>query len=73
MKKFRFFYHYNKIASRKAGKPLITLHYKGVCHLVHDLWVNVVTNSKINKTQPFFVMQGWANEIIIDDFGAVIN
>lgn len=57
--KYRFNYHYNKLHNK------ITVHYKGKCHLVSNLVCNVVVESKFNKNQPRFVMQGWCNNLII--------
>ena len=69
-----FFFHYNKPASKKAGKPVISLHYQKQCHLVHNVVVNVPTQGKIRKTQPFFVMIGKANQIeIIDSIAYLSN
>jgi hypothetical protein len=62
----KFFFHYNKPASKKAGKPRITVHLQGKCHLVENLDVHVPTYGRIRKTQPFFVMAGDANEWEID-------
>ena len=67
MKKYRFFYHYNK----KEGK--LTIHYKKQCHFVNNLICMVPTNSKWNKIQPNLVMQGYAKELrILNDVGYLI-
>ncbi len=63
----KFFFHYNKPASLSQGKPVISLHYHDKCHLVHGLYCNVSTWSKINKTSPIFVMKGTAKEITIEE------
>ncbi len=73
MKKFKFFFHFNKIASRIAKEPRFSLHFYGKCHIVKSLIIRVNTVSKINKRQPYAVMVGRANDIKIDDVGAVIN
>ena len=57
MKKYRFFYHYNK----KEGK--LTVHYKKQCHFVDNLICKVPTDSKWNKIQPYLVIQGYATEV----------
>ena len=61
-----FFYHYNKPASKKAGKPVISLHYNRTCHLVNNIKCYVPTYGKINKKQPFFVIKGKARLIQIN-------
>ena len=53
-----FFYHYNKQASRKAGKPQITVHYNKTCHIVDNITCNVPTWGHIRKEQPHFVVKG---------------
>lgn len=60
MRSYKFFFHYNKPASKKAGKPQVSVHYKGVCMIgdAEKLVCNAVTSGKINKKQPHFVMIG---------------
>jgi hypothetical protein len=55
--KYRFFFHWNKIKKR------ISVHYRDKCMLTDGLSVKVSMESKFNKTQPVFVMQGWATHI----------
>jgi len=62
-----FFYHYNKPASKKAGKPVISVHYHNKCFLVDNIFCNVFTHGRIRKSQPYFVMTGKAKEITIKD------
>lgn len=59
-----FWFHYNKPASKIAGKPQISVHYNNSCHIVDEIECLVPTFSKINKRQPFFVMKGKYNNII---------
>lgn len=66
------YYHYNKPASLKAGKPQISLHYQKACHLVDALECNVPCQSKINKIQPRFVMKGAASNITIENGKGII-
>ena len=68
-----FFFHYNKPASKQAKKPVISLHFQKQCHLVDNVIVNVPTQGKIRKTQPFFVITGKAKEIIIKENIAYIS
>ena len=53
-----FWFHFNKPATLKSGKVKITLHYDKKCYIVEALNCTVPTVSKINKTQPRFVMRG---------------
>lgn len=58
MKPYSFFYHYNKPASKAAGRNILSIHYRKQCHLVHDIVCNVPTKTKTRKTQPRCVMAG---------------
>lgn len=68
-----FFFHYNKPASQRSGRNRISLHHRGVCHIVDNVVVNVPTYGCINKRQPRFVMKGKCREVIIVDDVAVVN
>lgn len=68
----RFFFHFNKPASQRAGKPQISLHYKGACHIVDNLVCNVPTWGRLSKRQPRFVMVGDAAEIQLDNDAAYV-
>lgn len=68
-----FFFHYNKPASKKANKPVISLHFQKQCYLVDNIIVNVPTKGKIRKTQPFFVITGKAKQIEIKDNVAYLS
>lgn len=59
-KAYSFFFHYNKPATMKRGKPTITVHYKGQCHLVDNVDVLVPCHGRVRNTQPRFVMAGKA-------------
>lgn len=67
MKKKRFWFHYNKPASRKRGKPQITVHWGGKCLIVDNLKCEVPTEGHIKNQQPLFVVRGWAEEIKIEN------
>lgn len=54
MRKYRFFYHYNKIAKK------MTVHFRGECILADKLICEAKAESKRNKRQPYLVMQGFA-------------
>lgn len=55
LKKYRFFLHYNK------PHNAVTVHFRGKCLIAKDVACHVPTFSKFNKSQPRFVMQGFAN------------
>lgn len=59
MKKYRFFFHYNK----KEGK--MTTHYRGKCLITDDIICNAACETKWNKGQPHIVMQGFASDVRI--------
>lgn len=61
----RFFFHYNKPASKKAGSPKLTVHYKGECQLVDHVNCYCNVETKHNKRQPYCVIQGKCGEIVI--------
>ncbi len=62
----RFFYHYNKPLSKARGKPQISVHWKGACHFVDNVVINVPTWGRINKRQPYFVIVGDATNFDIE-------
>lgn len=53
-----FWFHYNKPASRQAGHPVLTVHYKGQCHLVRGILCGVPVRSRERSTQPHVVIAG---------------
>lgn len=74
MKKYAFFFHYNKPLSLRRKKPMISVHWKGACIFVEQLVCNVTASSRTNaKRQPRFVMAGFATNIIVRDKTAVIT
>lgn len=68
-----FFFHYNKPASIKSGKPVISLHYDKKCHLIENIECLVPTRGRIRKDQPLFVMVGKCNSIKIKNRIAIIE
>ncbi|NBV87905.1 MAG: hypothetical protein EBR88_00045 [Betaproteobacteria bacterium] len=54
----RFYFHYNKPASRREGRPMLTVHSQGCCHLVHHIECSVPVYTRVRKTQPHVVMAG---------------
>lgn len=78
MKKTRatkFFYHYNKPQSQRAGTPKLSFHYKGVCHIVDGVSISVPTKTEVRKTQPRIVVVGYAKieDVDISDGVVVVN
>ena len=73
LKNYSFFFHYNKPASKKAGKPIISIHFKKQCILVSNLICDVKTQGKIRKIQPFFVISGKASNIFVENNIAYIK
>lgn len=68
-----FWFHYNKPASKKAGKPQITIHYDGKCHIVDNIAISRKTHGHIRKIQPYFVMKGKCKKIEIEDGYAYVS
>ena len=68
-----FWFHYNKPESRRVGKPQITLHYQGSCHIIDNIDCKVPVRGRIRKTQPYWVMAGKTDYVQILDGVATIN
>ncbi len=64
MRKRVFFYHYNKPASKAAGRPVLTVHYRGQCHSVDRIVCLAQTETKNQKRQPFCVVKGITLQVI---------
>lgn len=67
--------HYNKPASRKAGKPKVTIHFMGKCHIVDNVAANKSTwwGHVDLKRQPHWVIKGKCNHVEIEDGVAYIS
>ena len=66
MKKlYKFYYHFNKPASRTANSPKLTVHFKNKCNIVDHVQCEVFTKTKHKKTQPICVVTGECNNIEI--------
>jgi hypothetical protein len=62
-----FWFHYNKPASQKAGKPQISLHFMKQCHIVDNIICGVPTRGRVqSKRQPQFVMVGRCDTINLE-------
>jgi hypothetical protein len=53
-----FWFHYNKPASARRGSPVLTVHHKGVCHLVSNVVCSVPVRTRTRSKQPRVVMAG---------------
>lgn len=62
-----FFYHYNKPASQKAGKPRLSLHYNKTCFIVDKIICKVPTYSHNQNKQPHCIIKGKAKQVKILD------
>jgi hypothetical protein len=61
IKKYRFFYHYNKIHNK------ITIHFKNRCILVKNLICKVPVESKWNDKQPRLIIRGFCENVKIKE------
>ncbi len=68
-----FFFHYNKPASRTAGKPVISVHWCGRCVLVDNVDCRVPVKGRIKKRQPYFVMVGHGVVRITNNIAVITN
>jgi hypothetical protein len=60
-RKYRFSYHWVRQTN------MWSVHFKKECIHREHIICNVTCESKINKTQPYRTMQGFATEIIVED------
>lgn len=53
----------------------MSIHYKGKCTIVsaENIFINVPTETKINKTQPHVVVRGFCNNISFENTQTVIT
>lgn len=65
MKKYSFFFHYNKPASLKFGSNKLSIHFKDTCYIVDGIKCDVAIQSRNKKTQPRCVMSGKATELTL--------
>lgn len=67
MKQYTFFYHYFK------QKKMMSVHFKGACHVTPNVICTVPCETKWNKRQPQLVMKGKCKNIIIKDDRIIIE
>jgi hypothetical protein len=63
----RFFFHYHR------QKKKMSVHFDGKCHVVESVGCLVPCETHYNKRQPFLVMRGFCNEVLIEKDLAVIR
>ena len=51
----------------------MSVHFKGVCHVVDNIVCNVPCETKWNKRQPYLVMRGFASKVEFKDNVAYIT
>lgn len=61
----RVFFHYSKPASLAAGTPKLTVHFKGVCHIVDHIMCLAPVESHHQSHQPRCIMRGKTREVNI--------
>ena len=67
------FFHYNKPYSRRTGMHKWSVHFRSQCMIVSSIDCLIPTYSKVNKTQPYVVMKGRAEEVTIKNDTAIIK
>ena len=64
--RYAFFFHYNKPASKSAGRPQLSVHYRDQCLIVDGVVCSVPIASRNRKTQPRCVMAGRAESVQVN-------
>lgn len=65
-KEAAFWFHYNKPEARRRGHPVMTVHYKGACHMVRHVQCDVPLRTRERNSQPHVVMAGRGSVEIVD-------
>ena len=68
-----FWFHYNKPEASRRGKPVWTVHYKGVCHLVENVEFYVPLKTRVRRTQPRGVLCGKGIVTIVGNTAVIRN
>lgn len=61
-----FWFHYNKPASLKQGRNILTVHQGKTCHLVTGIFCTVPIKTEDRKTQPRCILKGTGVVRIVD-------
>ena len=69
----KFWFHYNKPASRAQQRNVLTVHYRGACHLATGIECRVPITTRDRTRQPRCVMAGEAGAIEIRNGTAIIQ
>jgi hypothetical protein len=72
-KQYRFWFHYNKPVSKQTGEHLWSVHYRKKCYIVKEIQLLATAFSKINKSQPYAVMQGYATDVVVGTKGKTVT
>lgn len=73
MRKYKFFYHYNKPASQKHGEMRMSVHFRNTCHIAKHVKCDVSSYSKERNRQPRCVMEGYASDVRISKDTIIIS
>lgn len=65
-KEAAFWFHYNKPEARRRGHPVMTVHYRGACHMVRHVACDVPLRTRERNSQPHVVMAGRGSVEIVD-------
>lgn len=67
-----FFFHYNKPATARLGRPVMTVHYQGQCLLAESIDCRVPVKTRVRKQQPRMVVAG-TGTVVVTNGEAVIT
>lgn len=73
MKKYKFFYHYNKPLSQQKGCMMMSVHFRNQCHFARAIDVRVPSKSKERAKQPRCVMEGYATAVTVEGDTIIIS
>ncbi len=63
----RFWFHYNKPASAREKKNILTIHWDSMCHRVNSIKCLVATESHNRNSQPRCIIRGFATSVTLID------
>ena len=66
-KTWRVVFHYYR------AYKCMTVRFRGTCHKVDNVECNVPVSTKWSSIQPYLVLQGFAQEVIIENGTAIIK
>jgi hypothetical protein len=72
-KEYRFFYHFNKPATKSEGRVVWTIHWRDRCMQAYNLDIRRPTKTRgQTKRQPWGVVVGMASSVVIDNDGNAV-